>query len=307
MAHAGDTALGIDVSERRGLDLVLLDAALTPVFVRGGVAPEALHRWLGELKPAVVAVDAPSQWGVRGASRACEQQLRRVGIQSYGTPSDVARREHKFNAWMKTGLRVYELLAQLGYPAFRGGAVRGTAAEVFPHATSVILAGCLPPAGVARSGRRDWRAGVLARAGVATAGLNTSDAVDAALAALTGLLALRGEFSALGSAEDGFLLVPAGISARPYRPTAPAARDGAQAPLPGLSRCRCEDPRCRAFTSQEFAPGHDAKRKALLWQRARAGLSAREELRRRGWEPPPEMREVSPSARRTAGRGRPQR
>jgi predicted RNase H-like nuclease len=284
------TALGIDVSERRGLDLVLLDGSPAPAFVRGGVAPDELRRLVPELRPAVVAVDAPSQWGVRGGSRLCEQQLRRVAIQSYGTPSDLGKRDHQFNAWMKTGLRVYEILAEVGYPTFRGGNVRGTTIEVFPHATSVVLAGALPPARASRTARRHWRAEVLARHGVAVAGLDTSDAVDAALAALTGVLALRGEMTALGGPEDGYLVVPANLAAEPYRPSAPPARDTSQPPLPGLSRCRCEDPRCRAFTSLEFAPGHDAKRKTLLWQRARGGQEALEELERRGWELPPEMR-----------------
>lgn len=291
-------ALGIDVSERRGLDLVLLDDALKPVFVRSGVAVEALRRWAPELKPAVVAVDAPSQWGVSGGSRACEQQLRRAAIQSYGTPSDVAMRDHKFNAWMKTGLDVYALLAELGYPTFRGGEVRGTTVEVFPHATSVVLAGHLPPARLSRTARRDWRASVLARAGVAVAGLSTNDVVDAALAAYTGLLALNGDVTTLGSERDGFLVVPAKFAERPYRPAAPSRRDDTQPPLPGLSRCRCEDPRCRAFTNLEFAPGHDAKRKTLLWRRAREGQEAAEELRRRGWELPPEMRRPQPAGRR---------
>ena len=283
-------ALGIDVSERRGLDLVLLDGSAAPVFVRGGVPVDELRRWVPELAPEVVAVDAPSQWGVHGGSRLCEQQLRKLAIQSYGTPSDLAKREHGFNAWMKTGLRVYDLLRELGFPTYRGGAVRGTAMEVFPHATSVVLAGALPPARASRTARREWRAGVLEAAGVAAAGLNSSDAVDAALAALTGLLALHGEHAALGGDEDGYLVVPAKIGRQPYRPSRPRARDRSQPPLPGLSRCRCEDPECRAFTSQEFAPGHDAKRKALLWQRARAGEEAIDELRRRGWELPAEMR-----------------
>lgn len=294
------SALGIDVSERRGLDLVLLDASLTPAFVRGGVTFEALRRWVRELRPAVVAVDAPSQWGLSGGSRLCEQQLRRVGIQSYGTPSDLVMRDHRFNAWMKTGLGVYETLGELGYATFRGGEVRGTALEVFPHATSVVLAGRLPPARLSRTARRRWRAEVLAQAGVAVAGLSTNDAVDGALAALTGVLALRGQFTALGSEQDGFLIVPARFSDRPYRPAPPPPRDRTQPALPGLSRCACEDPRCRAFTNQEFAPGHDAKRKALLWQRARQGEEAAAELRRRGWELPPEMR--APARRRPGQR-----
>ena len=44
------------------------------------------------------------------------------------------------------------------------------------------------------------------------------------------------------------------------------------------------------MTSREFAPGHDAKRKSVLWDRARDGEVALEELRRRGWAIPPEMR-----------------
>jgi predicted RNase H-like nuclease len=300
-------ALGIDVSEVRGLDLVLLDGTPAPVFVRAGVAPEELRRFVPELSPAVVAVDAPSQWGVRGGSRLCEQQLRGVAIQSYGTPSDLAARDHKFNAWMKTGLRVYEILAELGYPTFRGGAVRGTTMEVFPHATSVVLAGALPPARASRTARRGWRAAVLERAGVAVAGLASNDSVDAALAALTALLALRGELTALGGPEDGYLVVPAGFADAPYRPSPPRPRDRTQPPLPGLSRCRCEDPHCRAFTSLEFAPGHDAKRKTLLWQRARSGQEATEELQRRGWELPPEMRGPADAPRPSAARGRRQR
>jgi hypothetical protein len=44
------------------------------------------------------------------------------------------------------------------------------------------------------------------------------------------------------------------------------------------------------MTNREFAPGHDAKRKSLLWEQARRGEEAIQELRRRGWELPPELR-----------------
>jgi hypothetical protein len=63
-----------------------------------------------------------------------------------------------------------------------------------------------------------------------------------------------------------------------------------QPALPGLSPCACRDPDCRALTAREFAPGHDAKRKSGLWKLVRAGVSASEELSRRGWELPPEAR-----------------
>jgi hypothetical protein len=57
-----------------------------------------------------------------------------------------------------------------------------------------------------------------------------------------------------------------------------------------MSRCACGDPGCTALTAGEFVRGHDAKRKSRLWARARLGEEAVEELRRRRWELPPEMR-----------------
>ena len=63
-----------------------------------------------------------------------------------------------------------------------------------------------------------------------------------------------------------------------------------QRTLPGLSPCACGDTACHARTSREFAPGHDAKRKSQLWDQARRGAQAREELQRRRWELPPELK-----------------
>jgi hypothetical protein len=60
--------------------------------------------------------------------------------------------------------------------------------------------------------------------------------------------------------------------------------------LPGLSPCACGNSACSALTATEFARGHDAKRKSMLWATARVGDEAVQELRRRGWELPPEMR-----------------
>jgi hypothetical protein len=57
-----------------------------------------------------------------------------------------------------------------------------------------------------------------------------------------------------------------------------------------MSPCACGDPACDRLTSREFAPGHDARRKSMLWSLAREGQEAVDELRRRGWELPPEMR-----------------
>jgi hypothetical protein len=57
-----------------------------------------------------------------------------------------------------------------------------------------------------------------------------------------------------------------------------------------MTACGCGDPSCTALTAREFAPGHDAKRKSTLWALARSGEVAIDELKRRRWTLPPEMR-----------------
>ena len=117
------------------------------------------------------------------------------------------------------------------------------------------------------------------------------DQVDAALAALTGLLALGRRFSAPGDPREGQIVVPsASLPAHPYRRAVLPKRGQDQPPLPGLAACACGDPSCTSITASEFAPGHDSKRKSALWKRARAGLEATDELGRRGWALPPELR-----------------
>lgn len=279
-------ALGVDVSEKRGLDLVLLDDALRP-RVHGAATLEQLAARIREWKPDGIAIDSPPAWGVSGGSRQAEQALRKLGIQSYGTPSDPKKQEHRFFGWMRSGFAVFEACAQAGYPRYREGGVKRKAFEVFPHATSVVLSGALPPRGASK---KDWRVAVLRARGVELAQLTSPDLVDAALAALTGLLALRGEFTALGDPAEGTIVLPErSLPGKPYPRGGPIGSPD-QLNLPGLIPCACEAPDCREMTSSEFAPGHDAKRKALLWSRALAGDDALGELRRRGWELPPELR-----------------
>jgi hypothetical protein len=76
------------------------------------------------------------------------------------------------------------------------------------------------------------------------------------------------------------------LPATPFRRAANAP--SAVAPL--FNYCACGDPECQALVRGEFAPGHDAKRKAMLWRRAREGRAAIDELEERGWKQPPEMR-----------------
>ena len=244
---------------------------------------------IAESGPQIVAIDAPPAWGLRpGGSRLTEQEIRRLGIQSFGTPSDPKKAKSAFYDWMRAGFRVFEVAADHGFERFRSGRATNKAIEVFPHATAVVLAGCLQPR---HARKREWRLGVLAAQGVTVDGLRSVDQVDAALAALTGLFALRGRMSALGDPKEGVIVLPASsLPAGAYRRCDEPPTPERQPHLPGLSPCRCGDPSCGELTGSEFARGHDAKRKSLLWREARRGDEAVRELRRRGWDAPPEIR-----------------
>lgn len=213
-------AVGIDVSLRRGFDVVAVDhrgrvAAPTPCRV-----PDAggLDRVLRSLTPDAVGIDGPPAFGrPPQRSRPAEVELRRLGIISYSTPSDPAVFDHPFYGWMHAAHTAFAVAAAAGYPLYRGGPPAGHAAEVFPHAVAVALAGALPPAGCSRSTtrKRAWRVGLLRRAGVETTRLRSLDAVDAALAAYAMVEALAGRAFTVGEA-DGMVVLPGPRPAGPY-------------------------------------------------------------------------------------------
>lgn len=280
-------ALGIDVGVRKGLDLVLLDEDRSVLDTARRVTPAELARVVGDLGPDVVAIDAPPAWASTGRSRLTERELRLFGIQSFNTPSDPRMAEHPFYEWMTVGFEVFRAI-EASFPRYRAGSVKGTAIEVFPHATAVVLAGCLPPKGVTAHG---WRRGVLGTHGVDARALRSADQVDAALAALTGQYALQRRFSAPGDPREGQIVLPAAtLPAHPFRRAVLPSRGDGQPALPGMTACGCGAPSCSALTAREFAPGHDAKRKSALWALARSGEAAVDELKRRRWTLPPEMR-----------------
>jgi len=206
-------ALGVDVSVARGLDLVELDQSLRILDTRRRVGVDELGAALDELGPGVVAIDSPPAWGTNGPSRRTERELRLFGIHSYGTPTR-DRDGHPFYSWMKVGFRAFDVAGRRGYRRYASGRAKGTAMEVFPHATAVVLAGWLPPTGARK---REWRRAVLEAQGLETGPLRTADQIDAALAALTGIRALRGQLSALGDPKEGVIVLPSSrLPARPY-------------------------------------------------------------------------------------------
>ncbi len=221
-------SLGLDVSARRGQHFVLLDGARR-VLAQGRLpGPEDLREALGRLAPHVVAIDSPPSFATKAALRGAERRLLDLGIRSFTTPGDPERQRGRFYDWMRAGHRVFAAAARAGYPLYDGrGAVRHRALEVFPHATAVALRGSLPPAGCARraSCKARWRRRVLEDQGVDTRALSSPDLVDAALAALTGLLALGGTAVSVGDPEEGVIVVPGPLPDRPFpREAAPDPR-----------------------------------------------------------------------------------
>ena len=218
-------SVGIDVGVRKGLDVVVLDSTAKVVTARAGCTADEVELILCEFVPAVVAIDSPP--GIsdeRGrASRTCEVEMRALGINVFSTPSDPDRYARPFYDWMRVGEDAYAAAERAGYPRQElSPEVEGRALEVFPHASDVFLRGCLPPSSVRRrvATRRQWRLETLKPRVANTEGLCrnargdiTLDSIDAALAALTGLLALGGDFTSLG-VPDGWLVVPGTATSR---------------------------------------------------------------------------------------------
>ena len=205
--------MGVDVSVRRGLDVVVLDERRR--LVEAPLArqtPDDLEGLLLRLRPDAVAIDSPPAWGVRGTSRRAERELIALGLPCFRTPSDPALREHPFYGWMFAGHAAFAAAARAGYPCFTGGREgRGRALEVFPHGAAVALAGGRPPPGTARrpATKRSWRAAVLEADGVEVAPLRTLDAVDAALAALVAVIVAEGgEWFSVGEPDEGCVVLP---------------------------------------------------------------------------------------------------
>jgi predicted nuclease with RNAse H fold len=290
---AGRSVLGVDVSLGRGLDVVLLeDSRVKETWSR--IGPGALADLLRELRPAVVAVDAPPSPGLgllqdeaeRAAlpappapgthlhRRVAEYELSRRGIGSHQTHHD----ETRLFSWMTAGFETFAAAAQAGYPVYLGaGPSTGVALEVFPYASYVVLAGCLSPG---RRWRLAWRRSVMAAAGLqGLAEGATIDQVDAACAALTGERFVAGSGCWLGDVREGVIVLPMPAVEERYRRCLPPGGS----PRSAEARvCECG---CGAPVRRRFLPGHDARLKSRLLKDLRAGESAARELARLGWHP----------------------
>jgi predicted nuclease with RNAse H fold len=217
-------ALGIDVGVRRGLDLVVLEDT-TVATTHRRVALDALPDLLAAIDADVVAIDSPPGWARQGRSRRAERHLAWLGISAYAAPTADRGEGHRFYEWMRVGFEVFVAAAAAGFPRYREGDMRGTSIEVFPHASAVALTGCLPPRGLSKV---VWRSSVLREEGIDPGQLRSPDQIDAALAAVTGLHALRGTATAVGDPDEGVIVLPTAelpstrYPRRPEPATAPA-------------------------------------------------------------------------------------
>jgi predicted nuclease with RNAse H fold len=297
-------SVGVDIAEaRKGLDLVGLDDQRTIVENIAHASVADVVAAIVRIAPDVVCIDSPPRWAHSGKSRTAERALRSLGITAFSTPTDPG--DHTFYRWMRVGFAVFSNIAD-PYPYYRDGPIRGTALEVFPEASATLLAGMLCPKGQ----KIPFRRAVLRAHGVDDMLLRSIDAVDAALAALTGLRALEGKFTAMGDPAEGVIVVPvAPLPAAPLTrprlgaksnrqssepiggtPTTSRSRSSARsvAETPGSSAlsprlCGCG---CGSPVSRRFLPGHDAKLKSHLLRAARLGdTDAKQRLRRLGWLP----------------------
>ena len=260
-------ALGIDVgAPRKGLDLVVLDDAREPVRVVSQVAVDRLGSLVDELRARRDRDRRAARVGPERPSRLTERLLAQCNLHAFNTPSARTGSGHRV-------LRVDgDRLPRCS--RWRPRTAIGATARV-PRAAPRWRSSRTPaprcsPAACRRGARRRSRgaSGCCASQGVPTAELTTADRVDAALCALTGLLALEGKRFAPGDPKEGVIVLPAAsLPARPYRPAPAEAHD--EATLPLFRECACGDPACHELTRTEFAPGHDAKRKSRLWTSAR--------------------------------------
>lgn len=253
-------AVGIDVGllAGRGLDLVALDVSRKVLHTARHLRDlDELARIVETIAPDVVCIDSPSQWTDQGRRRPAEQELTSRGINLYATPSE----DHagSFHSWRRDGFKVYGALADR-YPRYTGGEVRGKAAEYYPHASAVALMGRIG----AFADKAQIRRKLLAEHGVDTEQLMGLDQVDAALGALTGLIALEGRHSWVGDGSDAMLLPVQMLAERYSRdetsapgPIASNPADGRIASDAICAACVCGCGNVPAGRHSRFMPGHD--------------------------------------------------
>ena len=224
-------SLGVDVGVGKGLDVVLLDERLVPLQVRSHVRVKdvAAH----DRRPAPRR-DRDRFTASLGRHRPIATDRAGTGGAEHPVVQHPQRRTRRRATGSSTGCRwgstVFTRRRRQGSPPTAAGVRRARPSRSSRTPRAVVLAGALPPNGV--------RQACLARSrpagpnGVRTDELSSQDRIDAALAALTGLLALDGKRFAPGDPSEGVIVVPSvSLPATPYKHAAAPPRDARAAVL----------------------------------------------------------------------------
>lgn len=205
--HVSNVA-GIDVGgDKKGCHLVVLrgNEILCNINSR---SPEGLALKCIEFDALAVGIDSPCRWGVPGLGRSAEKELAKARIFSFATPTRERAQANTsgFYGWMFNGEQVYQALAAthplLTDRCYSSGKV---SFETFPHAVTCAMIGTE----IASAKRkRQQRRQLLEAAGIDTHCLNSIDALDAALCALTAQFLLDGKTDVYGNADSGYIVVP---------------------------------------------------------------------------------------------------
>lgn len=207
-ARQSPVVAGVDVGGNRKLcDLVILHGS-TVVCREQRVAPEALPALCLAHDVVAVGVDAPSLWWAGVGRRAAEQALARERISCFPTPSreQAVASTSGFFDWMFIGERVYRALAGT-YPLLTGARYAGGRAsfETYPYAITCAMLG---KAVASAKQKRNQRRQLLERLGIDVSTLQSVDARDATLCALTAQYVIDGNAHAYGDADGGYIRVP---------------------------------------------------------------------------------------------------
>lgn len=243
---------GLDVSATRGLDMAILDEALSVRLVwlpdTGG-----LLRVLQELgTDLVLGIDAPSGPAIRPNGRQAERDLQGRNVALYRTP-EIGR---PLDTWMAAGFEVWRVTREAGLVERRErGSERG-AIEVYPYLAYVCLSGrSRPPSEVPRS----WAMSLIRANGIRLPSWAVKDQADAVCAALVARAYSLGKAVPFGDPAEGVIWAPGAL---PLWHGMLAPSSPSSAPRLGPP-CLCG---CGESTSGRrgvvWRPGHDMRGRA---------------------------------------------
>lgn len=204
--------LGLDLttSPHKGTAFAVLTRELAIVAEGFATGDEAIIALAEEQRPALVAIDAPLSLPLglccleescpcrplsSRKGRQCERELSALGIGCYYTTKRSIIKGMVYRAIM-----LKEKLEEQGFPVI----------EVYPYASKVCLFGKLPRKTTV-AGRRALQARLchlIPALPLPQEVLLPHDALDALLAAYTGLLYIEGQTAVLGDPAEGLIYIP---------------------------------------------------------------------------------------------------